>query len=143
MAGELNDSELDHLVGNRIAGFKVPGDTDVTIGSPDWRRLKPAFCALEFAAVERAAEQDEGCPTGTPTHPVLQPLDQPEQVAPADVRELWALYVAKRQKEGSIQDGGRGQVLALKGLIDFTGWSNANDLTKKDCQAWTLQPASP
>jgi integrase len=50
--------------------------------------------------------------------------------------ELWELYVAKRQKDGSMQDGGRRQVLAVKSLIDVTGKSNANDLTKEDIHAW-------
>ena len=31
-----------------------------------------------------------------------------------------------------MQDGGRRQVLAVKSLIDFTGKSSANNLTKKD-----------
>jgi integrase len=86
--------------------------------------------------LERVAERDEGDFTGTPSHPVLQALDQPEQATPADLLELWELYVAKRQKEGSMQDGGRRQILAVKSLIEITGKSNANDLSKKDIHAW-------
>lgn len=136
MAGKLHDSELDELVGNRIAGFRNLGDTDVMIGSTDWRRLAIALCASEYEALERVAERDEGDFTGTPRHPVLQLLDEPEQAAPADLLVLWEQYVAKRQKEGSMQDGGRRQVLAVKSLIDFAKTSNANDLTKKDMHAW-------
>jgi integrase len=136
LAGKLNDSELDKLVGNRIAGFRVLGDTDAKIGSEAWRRLAIALCASEYEALERVAERDEGDFTGTPSHPVLQPLDEPEQATPVDLLELWEVYVAKRQKEGSMQDGGRRQVLAVKSLIDVTGKSSANDLTKKDIHTW-------
>jgi len=136
MAGKLSDTELDELVGNRIAGFRDLGDTVVMIGSTDWRRLAIALCASEYEALERVAERDEGDFTGTPRHPVLQLLNEPEQAAPVDLLDLWDQYVAKRQKEGSMQDGGRRQVLAVKSLIDFAKTSNANDLTKKDIYAW-------
>jgi hypothetical protein len=99
MAGKLSDTELDELVGNRIAGFRDQGDTDVMIGSTDWRRLAIALCASEYEALERVAERDEGNFTGTPRHPVLQPLDEPERAATADLLDLWEKYVAKRQKE--------------------------------------------
>ncbi|MDZ4088032.1 MAG: tyrosine-type recombinase/integrase [Tabrizicola sp.] len=136
IAGKLTDSDLDELVGHRIAGFRVLGDTNVRIGSTDWRRLAVALCAAEYEALERVVERDEGDFAGKPRHPLLQPLDDQEQVEPADLLELWEAYVAKRQKEGSMQDGGRRQVLAVKSLIDFTKTSNANDLTKKDIHAW-------
>lgn len=136
IAGKLSDSELDELVGNRIAGFRDLGDTDVMIGSTDWRRLAIALCASEYEALERVTERDEGDFTGTPGHPILQLLNEPEQAAPVGLLDLWELYVAKRQKEGSMQDGGRRQVLAVKSLIDFTRTSNANGLTKKDIHAW-------
>ena len=136
MAGKLIDSELEELVGNRIAGFIALGDTDVRIGSADWRRLAIALCASEYEALERVAERDEGDFTGTPRHPVLHVVEEPERVISADLLGLWELYVAKRQKEGSMQDGGRRQVLAVKSLIDFAKKSNANDLTKKDMHAW-------
>ena len=80
MAGKLNDSELDELVGNRITDFRGMGDTDVRIGSTDWRRLAIALCASEYEALERVAERDEGDFTGTPRHPVLWTWTCPENV---------------------------------------------------------------
>ncbi len=47
MAGKLIDRELEEFVGNRIAGFRALGVTDVRIGSADWRRLAIALCASE------------------------------------------------------------------------------------------------
>ena len=136
MAGRLTDSSLDELVGNRIEGFKARGETLVTTGSPEWRRLAVAICAAEYEALKRVFERDEGNFDGQPQHPVLKSLDGPEPVAPADVMELWDQYVAKRQKEGSMLDGGRRQVLAVKSLAGFTKKTNANDLTKKDISDW-------
>ena len=53
IAGRLSNNELDALVGNRIAGFRVLDDTDAKIGSPDWRRLAIALCAAEYEALAR------------------------------------------------------------------------------------------
>lgn len=136
MAGRLTDSALDDLVGKRIEGFKAVGETIVVAGSPEWRRLAVAICAAEYEALERIFERDEGNFHGQPRHPVLKSLDEPERVAPADVMELWDQYVAKRQKEGSMLDGGRRQILAVKSLIRFTKKTNANDLTKRDISDW-------
>jgi len=136
MAGRLSNEALNELVGNRITGFKVRGDTGVVFGSPEWRRLAIALCASEYEALERVFERDEGNFSGTPKHPVLQSFDQPEPTPPMDLMELWDQYVAMRRKEGSMQDGGRRQVLAVKTLISFTGKTNANDLTNKDISDW-------
>jgi hypothetical protein len=77
MAGKLIDSELEELVGNRIAGFRALGVTYVKIGSADWRRLAIALCASEYETLERVAERDEGDFAGTPRHPVLQIVEEP------------------------------------------------------------------
>ncbi len=106
------------------------------MGSPDWRRLAVALCASEYEALERIFERDEGIFDGQPRHPILKSLDEPEAVASADLMEFWDQYVAKRQKEGSMLDGGRRQVLAVKSLVGFTKKTNANDLTKKDISDW-------
>ncbi|MFZ1341191.1 MAG: DUF6538 domain-containing protein [Paracoccaceae bacterium] len=136
MAGKLPDQGLVELVGNRISGFRARGDTNVMDGSDDWRRLAIAMCASEYEALERVFERDEGNFGGQPRHPVLQTLDEPEKTASADLMDLWDQYVSKRQKEGSMLDGGRRQVLAVKSLIAFTKKTNANDLTKKDIFLW-------
>jgi len=136
IAGKLGNDALMDLVGNRIAGFRARGETDVTPGSDEWRRLAVALCASEYEALERIFERDEGNFDGQPRHPVLKSIGEPEAIEPADLMDLWRQYVAKRQTEGSMQDGGRRQVLAVKSLIAFTKKTNANDLTKKDILLW-------
>ena len=136
MAGRLENGQLAELVGNRIELFRALGYTEAEIGSPSWRTIAIAVCASEFEALSRVAERDEGEFGGKPSHPILESLDAPEQAPPADLMELWEQYVARRQKEGSMQDGGRRQVLAVKSLIEFTKKTNANDLTDKDRPAF-------
>lgn len=136
MAGRLTVEALDELVGHRIQGFRDRGDTDVQHGSDAWRRLAMGICASEYEALERAFERDEGNFDGKPRHPILQFLDEPDPIAPVDLMDLWDQYVAARQKEGSMLDGGRRQILAVKSLISFTKKSNANDLTKNDIHVW-------
>ena len=136
MAGRLTNQGLVELVGHRIAEFRARGDTNVVDGSDDWRRLAIAMCASEYEALERVFERDEGNFGGQPRHPVLQTLDEPEAIKSADLMGLWDQYVSRRQKEGSMLDGGRRQVLAVKSLIAFTKKTNANDLTKKDILLW-------
>lgn len=136
MAGRLPDSTLVDLVGNRIEGFRARGDTMVQMGSPEWRYLASALCASEYEALERVLERDEGVFDGKPRHPILQSLDDPEPAPETDLMELWDQYVAMRKKEGSMQDGGRRQVLAVKSLIGYTSKTNANDLTVKDISDW-------
>lgn len=136
MAGRLSVEELDELVGHRIQGFRDRGDTDVQHGSEAWRRLAIGICASEYEALERAFERDEGNFDGKPRHPILRSLDAPDPVAPVDLMDLWDQYVATRQKEGSMLDGGRRQILAVKSLVSFTKKSNANDLTKNDIHLW-------
>lgn len=136
IAGKLPNRALDDLVGNRIAGLRARGDTNVEPGSPEWRNLAIALCASEYEALERLVERDDGVFDGRPKHPVLRLLDEPEPSPPVDMMDLWDQYVGKRQKEGSMKDGGRRQVLAVKSLIGFTKKSNANDLTVKDISDW-------
>lgn len=136
MAGRLTVEALDELVGHRIQGFRDRGDTDVQRGSDAWRRLAIGICASEYEALERAFERDEGNFDGKPRHPILQSLDAPEPLVPLDLMDLWDQYVAMRQKEGSMLDGGRRQILAVKSLVSFTKKSNANDLTKNDIHLW-------
>lgn len=136
IAGKLPNPALEDLVGNRIAGLRARGDTDVELGTPEWRNLAIALCASEHEALERVLERDDGIFDGRPKHPVLRLLDEPEPAPSADLMDLWDQYVGKRQKEGSMKDGGRRQVLAVKSLIGFTKKSNANDLTEKDISDW-------
>lgn len=136
MAGRLSDNVLNDVVGNRIAGLKAQGKTDVRPGTSDWRRLAIALCVSEYEALERIVERDEGKFDAKPSHPILTSLDEAETAVPVDLMELWDQYVAKRQREGSMQDGGRRQILAVKSLIGFTKKSNANELTTKDISDW-------
>ncbi len=139
VAGRLNNAALSELVGNRIEHFRKRGDANVEPGSDEWRRLAIALCASEYEALERVFERDEGFFGGKPVHPALQTVDEPEPAAPVDLMELWDRYVARRKKEGSMQDNGRRQVLAVKSLIEVTKKRNANDLTKKDILHWQDQ----
>lgn len=136
IAGILQNRDLDKLVGSRIAGLRAQGDTDVELGTPEWRNLAIALCASENEALERVLERDDGIFDGKPKHPVLRLLDEPEPAPSADLMDFWDQYVGKRQNEGSMKDGGRRQVLAVKSLIGFTKKSNANDLTEKDISDW-------
>ncbi len=136
MGGQLDDTALQDLVGFRIDVFRRQGLTKAQQGSPEWRELAMALCAAEYEALSRFAERDEGDFEGHPTHPILNTLDEPEPPAPVDLMALWKDYVASRQIIGSMRDGGRRQVLAVKSLLEHTKNADANLISKQDIAGW-------
>lgn len=136
MSGRLSDSALEDLVGHRIEGFRRQGLTSVAYGTLQWREIAMALCASEYEALERLLERDEGNFNGQPSHPILTSLNAPDPTPPVDLMKLWDQYVATRTKVGSMRDGGRRQVVAIKSLAAHARKPNANDLTKKDILNW-------
>ena len=131
MSGRLSDVALEQLVGHRIEGFRQQGLTSVARGTPQWREVAMALCASEYEALARLLERDEGDFTGKPGHPVLTSLHDPDPAPQVDLMKLWDQYVATRTKVGSMRDGGKRQISAIKSLAAHTRKPNANDLTKK------------
>jgi integrase len=71
LAGRLDDTMLQRLVGDRIEHFKRLGNTTAVIGTSKWRTLASAMCMSELEAMGRVVERDEGDFTGKPEHPML------------------------------------------------------------------------
>lgn len=71
LAGRLDDTMLEKLVGDRIEHFKRLGNTTAIKSTPEWRTLASALCMSELEAMERTAERDEADFSGKPTHPML------------------------------------------------------------------------
>ncbi|MGK9054206.1 site-specific integrase [Neorhizobium petrolearium] len=86
IAGKLNDTALERLVGDRIERYRRLGNTTVVFGTDEWRTLARALCMSELEALARVAERDEGDFTGKPENPVLAKAVEVDEVA-ADVSE--------------------------------------------------------
>jgi hypothetical protein len=86
IAGRLDNSTLETLVGTRIERYRRLGNTTVVFGSTEWRTLACALCVSELEAMGRAMERDEGDFTGKPEHPLLVKAVEVDPIA-ADVSE--------------------------------------------------------
>lgn len=71
IAGRLDDSTLETLVGDRIERYRRLGNTTVVFGTVEWRTLARSLCVSELEALGRAMERHEGDFTGKPEDPML------------------------------------------------------------------------
>ncbi|MBB3566072.1 site-specific integrase [Rhizobium sp. BK491] len=85
IAGNLNDTALERLVGDRIERYRRLGNTTVVNGSDEWRTLARALCMSEYEALARVAERDQGDFAGKPDAPMLAKAVEIDEVA-ADVK---------------------------------------------------------
>jgi integrase len=81
IAGALDDTTLETLVGERIERYRRLGNTTVLFGSVEWRTLARALCVSELEALGRAMERHEGDFTGQPEHPMLAAAVEADPVA--------------------------------------------------------------
>lgn len=94
IAGRLDDSTLQTIIGHRVERFRRLGNTEVVFGSVEWRTLARALCDSELEAMGRALERDEGDFTGKPESPMLaeaianEEADQEEDLSSSDFNAL-------------------------------------------------------
>ncbi len=70
-SGKLPDEMLNRLVGRRIERHQLAGNTEVELGTAEWRTLAQAICVASYEAMARQAERDDGEFNGQPIHPML------------------------------------------------------------------------
>ncbi|WP_234889788.1 integrase [Agrobacterium vitis] len=80
-AGLLSDDQLEQLVGHRIEGARLAGNTDAIKGTSEWRILAQALCVAFYEAMGREVERNDGDFTGNPTHPLLTDVSAIEDEA--------------------------------------------------------------
>ena len=137
IAGKLNDSELQELVGEQIDRFRSLGNLTAERGSDEWRIIARALCSAELEALARAAERDEGDYSGRPTTPMLidaQPPAPPQETV--NLKKLWDDYKTSRTQAGFMRDGGKRQDPVIENLRKFLRHNDARRVTKKDLLAW-------
>ncbi len=139
IAGGLDDSILETLVGDRIERYRRLGNTTVVFGSVEWRTLARALCVSELEALSRAMERHEGDFTGTPEHPLLANAEaQAEEVEapPVLIRDLFNRYVAELKANGKGLEAEKRWRPIIDDLIAFARTPDARKITKKTVLEW-------
>ena len=136
-AGRLPDQQLLDLVETPINYFRSRGNTSVTFGTPEWRRLAMALCAAEYEALARIAERDDGDYSGKPAHPTLTTAEPivPE-LPPVSLTGLFEDYIASRKRLGRGDESERRWKPVFEDLRKFLKHNDARRLTKQDVFAW-------
>jgi integrase len=88
MTGAAPNDELQQTVGRIVHKFQNAGNTTAQRGTPEWRELARALAGVEFEALRRTVERDEGDIVGEPTHPLLQPLAEAKPGSEAHAHRL-------------------------------------------------------
>lgn len=137
MVGRASNEELAKLAGEWIERFRLRGNTDVEIGSDEWRILARALCISEYEALSRVAERDEGDFTGEPTHPLLAKVqDAPEPKKPISLKVLFTDYIGNRKIVGKGRESERRWRPVVDNLIKFLGHHDARRLTEQNLRDW-------
>ncbi len=137
IAGKLNDTALERLVGDRIERFRRLGNTTVVNGTTEWRLLARALCQSELEALARVAERDEGDFTGKPETPILATVEPVEEEAPpVPLRDLFNRYIAELRANGKGVEAENRWRPVIEDLIKFAHTSDARKLTKKILVDW-------
>lgn len=137
IAGRLDDTRLQALIGEHVERFRRLGNLDAAPGSDEWRGIARAICAAELEALARMVERDEGDFTGQPSTPLLVNAKPPEDESePVSLAKLWNDYVKARTIAGFMKDGGRRQRPVIESLRKFLGHSDARKVTRKDLMSW-------
>ena len=137
IAGQLQNRELEDLVGHRIQYFKSVGNTAVEYGTGEWRALARALCISEYEALSRVAERDEGDIHGKPASALLRDAEPEEDtLTPVSLKNLFEDYLASRQQLGRGREAKRRWSPVITNLGRHLGHDDARRITKKDLMAW-------
>ena len=112
IAGRLDDSTLETLVGRLIERDRRLGNTTVVFGSTEWRTLARALCVSELEVMGRAMERDEGDFTGKPEDPMLAAAVETDAIAgEVEISEFNALtfemVITEKERLTGMGLGGR------------------------------------
>lgn len=133
----LPDDELKRLVGTPIDYFRTKGNTSVTYGSPEWRKLAMALCAAEYEALVRLTERDQGNFNGSPSHPSLTSAEPVlPDLPPISLIGLFDDYIASRKLLGRGEESERRWKPVFEDLRKFLKHDDARRLTKQDVIKW-------
>lgn len=136
-SGHLTDTELKDLVGTPIDYFQRHGNTSVTFGTLEWRKLAMALCAAEYEALLRLEERDQGDFNGKPTHPSLTSAEPVvPALPPVSLSKLFDDYIASRKLIGRGEESERRWKPVFEDLRKFVKHDDARRMTKQDVIKW-------
>lgn len=137
IAGKLNDSALQELVGPQIERYRFLGNTTAAFGTEEWRVVARAMCVSELEALARLVERDEGNYSGRPEHPLLTSAEPiKEEQPPILIRDLFNRYIAELKANGKGEGAEKRWRPVIEDLIAFTRMTDARRLTKKVLVEW-------
>lgn len=140
-SGQANDDQLKDLVGHRIAEFQRRGNTDVQVGSQEWRELARKICRSELEALQRVFERDGGDYSGQLQDPDLIKAAAQGTVAvveqkPVSLIGLFDDYVTAKRAVGKGAGAEKRWATVFKHLRQFLGHDDARRMTKQDLMSW-------
>lgn len=136
-SGKLNDLERDELVGDRIKRFRLQGNTDALLGTPERRKLAMALGGAMYEAMSRQHERDEGDFNGQPSIPMLhaaEVVEIPQQAV--SLTTLLDDFLKEREATGRGREARRKWTPSIADFVALIGHDDARRITKADIIRW-------
>jgi integrase len=154
LAGRLNDSEIERVVGDILERYRRRGNVVAEPSSPEWREVAQAVAGAELEALERSVERDEGADPAQQIHPhhlMPHPVEMEmalELKEPVSLRGLLEDHLRALEREGRGRAGRKAWPRVFDDLLDFLveyrglkggarrQADDANRLTGMELTAW-------
>ncbi|WP_020187113.1 tyrosine-type recombinase/integrase [Methylopila sp. 73B] len=149
-AGTASDEQIEATIGDIIGAYRQRGHANLAYGSPGYRSAARDLAGVEYEALSRMAERDDGDPEAEPTHRLLTEAEPAAALQPkgdaVSILGLLAGYLKELAKSGGGAEAGKRWTPGFKNFVRFLGHDDARLISKQNVLDWKdelLEELSP
>jgi integrase len=136
IAGSSTDDKISSQLGSLIEYFRVRGNHNHVLGSPEWRALARKLAYAELESLRAQAARDDGDPAPeTPEELRFREADV-NQLSARRIPEIFEAYRLELQKAGKGRNASRKWAPIITNLTKFLGHDRAARVTRADAIKW-------
>lgn len=139
-AGTASDEQIEATIGEIISDYRARGRVALPFGTPEYRSTARVLAGVDYEALSRMAERDEGEPESDPEHPALATPQGRIEAKPngdaVSILGLLAGYLKELAKSGGGVEAGKRWTPGFKNFVRFLGHDDARLISKQNVIDW-------